>query len=145
MSKSKHGFTLIESLVVLTIVSLLFSTGNMAFKRVIEQQHEKEFWATFDREWKRYEQFANLEGVVTYISFDKAGNKVSFRPLKTFDKENYEVQLPKTLSLFSNQEIKIGSDGYVKPQTIAFNSKINKCTYRMTVQLGWGVYHIKRE
>ncbi|AVL00219.1 prepilin-type N-terminal cleavage/methylation domain-containing protein [Pediococcus inopinatus] len=145
MSKVKRGFTLIESLVVLTVVSLLLSAGTVSFKRVLAKQQEKEFWVTFDREWKKYEQFANLEGVVTYISFDKSRNKVSFRPLKTFDKKSCEVKLPVTLSLFSNREVKIGSDGYVKPQTIAFSSDLDKCTYRMTVQLGWGVYHVKKE
>ncbi|GAB5052738.1 competence type IV pilus minor pilin ComGD [Pediococcus ethanolidurans] len=145
MRQSKSGFTLIETLVVLSIIAFIFTFGHLTFKTVIEQQEEKQFWAKFDDDWKRYEQFANSEGVVTYITFDKSKRKIRFNPLKTFNKENSEISLPKTLSLFSNQEVKIGSDGYVKPQTIAFQSEVNKCTYRLTIQLGWGVYHVNRE
>ncbi|MDV7695155.1 hypothetical protein A7K95_10090 [Pediococcus parvulus] len=145
MCKIKNGFTLVETLVVLTIVTILLSIGHFTLKRVMAQQQEKQFWAKFDDDWKKYEQFANFEGVVTYISFDKTRRKVKFTPLKAFEKENSEIELPKTLSLFTNQEVKIGSNGYVKPQTIGFQSEANKCTYRLRIQLGWGVYHVSKE
>ncbi|WP_412990048.1 competence type IV pilus minor pilin ComGD [Pediococcus siamensis] len=141
----KSGFTLLESLIVLAMVGLLLTSGNLVLKNALSYQREKEFWENFDTEWKKYEQFANFENTVTYISFNKTQEKISFNPLKASNKANYVLKLPPTLHLLSSQEVKIGNNGYVKPQSIGFHSDRDQHTYRITIQLGWGVYHVKKE
>ncbi|GEL16049.1 hypothetical protein PCE01_18510 [Pediococcus cellicola] len=136
---------MVETLVVLGIATLLISTSGLSFKKTIAWQQEQAFWSNFDTEWKQYERFANLDGTITYITFNHKSGTVSFNPLKVFHKDAHSVKIPDSLQLYSDHEVKIGSDGYVKPQTISFHSDRDDSIYRLTIQLGWGVYHVKKE
>lgn len=138
----REGFTMIEMLVTLVIVSsilVLVMVGSQRFSRS-SLQTERAFWESFDGYWKQALYEAQYHGRSTDISLED-GSPVVFR---TAQKEK-TLRMPRSLHPERFEKIAIRSDGTTSPRTVTFKSDIDQCTYRLVIQMGWGVYHVDRE
>lgn len=138
----REGFTMIEMLVTLVIVSsilVLVMVGSQRFSRS-SLQTERAFWESFDGYWKQALYEAQYHGRSTDISLED-GSPVVFR---TAQKEK-TLMMPRSLHPERFEKIAIRSDGTTSPRTVTFKSDIDQRTYRLVIQMGWGVYHVDRE
>ncbi|WP_268869596.1 prepilin-type N-terminal cleavage/methylation domain-containing protein [Liquorilactobacillus vini] len=133
------AFTLIEMLVVLTLItSLLLFTIKPASNLTTVYQ-EKNFWNKLKYTWNQ--EF-------TLISQRKEWGNIKFEKDKiTFYEQNRilaTIKLPKTLYVFSFKQISISETGQVKGTTVLINSTDEKHHYKIVVQVGWGKYYVKQ-
>ncbi|GAX07156.1 hypothetical protein IWT25_02504 [Secundilactobacillus pentosiphilus] len=138
----REAFTMIEMLITLVIVSgilILIMIGSQRFSGP-SLQTERAFWASFDSYWKQALYEAQYRGQKTEITI-QPGSPVIFHTVKN-DKQ---LAMPKSMHPKQSERILIRSNATVSPRTVAFASDIDQRTYRLVIQMGWGVYHVDRQ
>jgi competence protein ComGD len=141
LSHKKDGFTLVENVMVMiiTTIVLLFTLGIFnCIDKTRDSRLEKEFWQQFQRCWDDNLAYAKITKLDTFVVTIK--NKVKFGNFKT----SRSLNIPESISPPKRLDIHINSDGYVSPQTVYWKLKSGG-TYVQTIQLGWGIYHLKKE
>lgn len=140
-SHKKHGFTLVETLVVLIITtSVMFFTLEIV-NSLKQQSHyyvERDFWQQFQRCWDDNLIYARKNKQDTFV--ETVQNRVkfgSFRKMRS-------LTIPSSIIPPKRLDIHINSNGYVAPQTVYWKLRSGG-VYVQTIQLGWGIYHLKKE
>lgn len=141
MNKTKKlaGFTLLETLIVMSLVGCLVILTISPLKRSYSSLEEKIFWRKMERTW--VSQYQNVKQ-------KKQALKIIYYPTKVVFKSDQRVILkyPTTLAVFKIQKIQVNSRGHVKPATVIFKSKVNNCYYYVKFQLGYGgCYRIEQK
>ncbi|WP_429970728.1 prepilin-type N-terminal cleavage/methylation domain-containing protein [Fructilactobacillus sp. Tb1] len=141
LKKTRTGFTLVESLVVLAISSLIVGMLLLCLN-VFPQNSmkEKAFWRLFNEKWNESIQRGKNEGRVTDVRIWK-GQDVEFRFYKNKHLISEYVDIPEGLSANGQHDIFITPTGFTKPQTINWYSKNRHCGIQQKFQLGWGIYY----
>lgn len=142
LKQDREGFTMIEMLITLLIISsllVLIMVGGQRFSRS-SLQTERAFWDSFDSYWKQALYQAQYHGKKTEITI-KEGAPIVFR---TAD-EKQSLTMPRSLHPKQEETLLIRSDATISPRTVTFSSDIDRRTYRLVIQMGWGVYHVDRQ
>lgn len=133
---------MIEMLITLVIVSSVLILIMIGSQRISgpSLQTERAFWASFDSYWKRALYEAQYHGKRTEITIKK-GSSIVFRTAQ----DDKRLLIPKSMHPNQTEKILIRSNATVSPRTVSFASDIDQRTYRLVIQMGWGVYHVDRE
>ncbi|MEJ6400435.1 competence type IV pilus minor pilin ComGD [Nicoliella lavandulae] len=143
MHKSKGGFTVLESLIVLVITSLVIGLGMISINRAtVARVQERIFWQSLKRQWQFNERYAVENKTTVNVTFLK--HQVQFQYPEQPER-NYEFNYPKSVAKSSERDlITIKSNGYISPKTIYWTVN-NGQIIKQTFQLGWGIYRIKAQ
>ncbi|WP_057828802.1 type II secretion system protein [Liquorilactobacillus cacaonum] len=138
--RSKEGFTLIEVMAVLGIVTFSLVLSIQLVKNRYDEINEGIFWKKFDQSWMHLVTNvpkSNQIGTTTFYN-----DKVIFTIPKSEKKTLY---YPAGLHLFQYKIIKISTSGRVRGDTVVFTSDVTNLKYIISFQLAWGDYRIKKE
>ncbi|MBS1007528.1 type II secretion system protein [Leuconostoc suionicum] len=128
MKHANSGFTLIESAVTLTIVSLLFFVGvqTSAHPKTDTQQ----WLATFQTYWQNARLTAQHEQKTVEVIFDE--KEVRFN--------NQVLVYPAGIKKDTRQKINVLTTGYVAPTTVTLTGEQ---TIKLIFSLGGGEYRVE--
>ena len=143
MWNKKRAFTLVETMVVLVIFSSSLLIGLFNIKKSHSYQNEAYFFKQFDESWQYCKYLSNFKRCYTTIKFHKAENNISFDSNGRYFRWKKVLRLPADLKPFYDYSVIMDIDGYTKPQTIYFTQN-NKNKYKLSVQLGWGIYELTK-
>lgn len=135
--RNEKGFTLIETILVLSIVMVITSSIIYVTSSKIEEVEEKRFFRQFHLDMQRMQSIAIGEYKYTYINFVKNGSKYE---AKSSNAPLFEYELPKhmRLSIYSNLSgIAFHPNGTVS-QFGTFLFETEKGTKTVTVYIGTG-------
>lgn len=137
----RGGFTLLETLVVLAIVTMLFCLITPFASRSQQKAAEQQFWSDLRIQWQAAQTRAKVDHQITFIEPQDQSKMIQF---SWVDREYHHatVKIPSTLVLDHFPSIKMLETGFVSPQTARFHSTLNHHKYEMRIQLGWGGYHV---
>ncbi|EKK20934.1 hypothetical protein B808_1248 [Fructilactobacillus florum 8D] len=141
LKNKRKGFTLLESLVVISITSLILLTllwGTRVFNRQINS--EPRFWQSFAVAWNQTLVTAKIQQTPAWVTL-APHQAVCFETYLHQRLIKHEVRVPTGLSVTSWHEIKISKNGTVSPQTITWRSEASRRWILQKIQLGWGCYH----
>ncbi|MGO0154794.1 prepilin-type N-terminal cleavage/methylation domain-containing protein [Leuconostoc mesenteroides] len=128
MKHVNSGFTLIESTLTLTIVSLLLFIGTQTFTQ--PKIDNQQWLATFQTCWQNARLTAQHEQKTVAIIFDK--EEVRF---------NDQVLIyPKGIKKDTRQRINVLATGYVAPTTVTLTGEQ---TIKLIFSLGGGEYRVE--
>ncbi|QEA59425.1 type II secretion system protein [Leuconostoc koreense] len=128
MKHVNSGFTLIESTLTLTIVSLLLLIGTQTFTQ--PKIDNQQWLATFQTYWQNARLTAQHEQKAVEIIFDK--EEVRF---------NDQVLIyPKGIKKDTRQKINVLATGYVAPTTVTLTGEQ---TIKLIFSLGGGEYRVE--
>ena len=140
ITKKNRAFTLIETSLVLLIVSVTLLLGVFPVKKTMAKNQEKMF----------YQSFRNDVTYITSVAI-KANRPswITFKPSKTqqaiFTCGHIEkrLPLPKTVVLDENYTVDcyVSNKGSVPPITIRYHSLLTHHNYRLVFQLGFGAQY----
>jgi prepilin-type N-terminal cleavage/methylation domain-containing protein len=140
----KSAFTLFEMLIVLLITSITIMIGYAGFKNAQSANNEKTFFKRFDMNWKDMQRLTAYDGYKATVTFYKKGHEVIFLCYKSGSKVAKYLEMPDDLEPVTDRTINIGKNGLVKPISVVLASH-GKNKYKLSAQLGWGVYEITRK
>ncbi|MGX4592741.1 prepilin-type N-terminal cleavage/methylation domain-containing protein [Leuconostoc sp. JNUCC 76] len=128
MKHANSGFTLIESAVTLTIVSLLLFVGaqTSAYPKTDTQQ----WLATFQTYWQNARLTAQHEQKTVEVIFDK--KEVKFN--------NQVLVYPAGIKKDTRQKINVLATGYVAPTTVTLTGEQS---IKLIFSLGGGEYRVE--
>lgn len=140
----RTGFTLLETLLVLLITSFVVAVlifGVNCFRNY--SNNENRFFSTLGEAWNATILMTKEKQLETNVYF-YPHDAVIFVSQGKDQKVVRRIKEPNSLSVVSYHDVKIGKDGYVKPQTIKWYSEKNKQMIYQKIQLGWGIYHLEK-
>ncbi|WP_225349639.1 type II secretion system protein [Paucilactobacillus wasatchensis] len=145
MIKQK-GFTLLETLIVLGLISLTFSFGTLQLRQIRDASNERHFWQALQQEWQVSQTRAQGDNNGTDIVYLAGPQIIRFKWRAADYTTHYnDVAIPVTIKVVSFAPLKMLANGYVKAQTQKFRSMLTNQTYDMKVQLAWGGYYVAVE
>lgn len=137
INKFRYAFTLIESLITLTIVCIVLLLPTIDYRQQLELQQEKLALLAFQSNWHNWINDSFLYHEVRIISVNQQTHCLKFIDPND-PPRSYEQHLPRQLDCrLSRNFIRIKS-GEVTPQTIIFVSAATNQEYRFKVQMQWG-------
>lgn len=136
----KKAFTTIEMVIVLGIVALLLAFTMPNFTHSRQLMMEEQFWRSMRQQWRTAQIAAQLHHQATNVDYDKEAQQITF----STGRHHTEVVVPGTLTVRRFNAIEMHEDGYVRPQTMVFDSRLNDCRYLMKIQLAWGGYRLEK-
>lgn len=136
----KTGFTVLETVIVLGIVTVLVIFSVPGISQCRAYNEEQLFWSELRQNWRTAQLRARNERQVTQVEYEQSSNQIVF----VADQKRDAVQLPGTLKVIRFEPFQMHANGYVKPQTQEFKSSLTECRYLMRIQLAWGGYHVER-
>ena len=128
MRHVNSGFTLIESAVTLTIVSLLLFVGAQTSAR--PKIDTQQWLATFQTYWQNARLTAQHEQKTVEVIFDK--KEVRFN--------NQVLVYPSGIKKDTQQRINVLTTGYVAPTTVTLTGEQ---TIKLIFSLGGGEYRVE--
>lgn len=135
--KNSAGFTLIETVVVLSITLLIVGFGMLKFHASRQIQTERTFISATLALVERAKSQATRREVMVIISFDR--RFVWYREgAKT---PVAKIGIPQTLRLIQGRRIILAGSRMVTPTSLVFVST-RRIEYTLKPQLGWGVIHV---
>lgn len=136
----KKAFTTIEVVIVLGIIALLLTFTMPNFVHSRQLMMEEQFWRSMRQQWRTAQIAAQLHHQATNVDYDKETQQIIF----STGGHHTEVVVPGTLIVRHFNTIEMHEDGYVRPQTMMFDSQLNDQRYLMKVQLAWGGYRLEK-
>jgi competence protein ComGD len=128
MKHANSGFTLIESAVTLTIVSLLLFVGAQTSAR--PKIDTQQWLATFQTYWQNARLTAQHEQKTVEVIFDE--KEVRFN--------NQVLVYPAGIKKDTRQKINVLTTGYVAPTTVTLTGEQ---TIKLIFSLGGGEYRVE--
>lgn len=136
----KNGFTIVESLLVLALVALSLGLGtfiqNSFQTKSVNQVY---FWRQFRSRFDLLESASKKNRIPAMITFP-THKKVVF----SLRRDNWALRVPKDLEVRQLATIRINKGGTIRPQTIDWFDKYHHQNIKQIFELGWGVYHLKK-
>lgn len=134
----RAGFTLLESMLVLLLITISFTISWPHFTHNWDQFRQDQFFRRLKSEWQLAQSNAKDHHEATQISF--LNDRIHF------DNEHYHhcLNLPKNLKVRDHTDLTMHADGYVRPCTWEFCSELDHHVYYMRVQMAWGGYRIEK-
>lgn len=141
----KKGFTLLETSIVLLITSSILIVGYVNIRTSRDNINEKVFLKRFDMNWKNMYRLTTYDGYKGSIDFDENTQEIIFLCQRYRKKWVKHLKVPP--SLYTRDKVfNIGRNGVTAPgKVIICDANQKKPKYDLTVQMGWGVYEIKRK
>lgn len=145
MTKTK-GFTLLETLIVLGMVSLMFGFGMMQIKQVNAASQERHFWQSLRQNWQASQVRARGNNKGTDINYlpSRRVIRFSWTDQRIIPRHN-DVIIPQTIQIVSFAKLRMLPNGYVKARTQKFYSDLTNQNYDMKIQLAWGGFYVETE
>ncbi|MFK5676013.1 MULTISPECIES: prepilin-type N-terminal cleavage/methylation domain-containing protein [unclassified Ligilactobacillus] len=132
--RSKPGFTLIETTIVLLIVTILAGMVTVGpGKRWQAAWQERWFFKRFNAIWIETVTNPRLLQTNKTVVFTK--NQVRFI---VDQHECHVIAVPASLHLLRYQVVKVAPSGSVTPVTVCYQSPSNRCNKVLVFQLGYG-------
>mgnify|MGYP003600983092 CR=1 FL=1 len=144
MKKEVEAFTLLESLVVLAIITMLFLLVVPTANRSKQASAERQFWSDLHVHWQAAQARAKVAHQSTSVVYEPDSHRFEFSWLAS-RRQTETVAVPSTLVVDFYPRIQILANGYVRPQTLRLHSTLTKQQYQIRVQLGWGGYHVVKK
>ncbi|BAP86013.1 hypothetical protein LOOC260_115030 [Paucilactobacillus hokkaidonensis JCM 18461] len=143
MTKNK-GFTLLETLIVLGLVSLMFGFGALKLQPVNAASQERHFWQGLQQNWQASQTRAQGDNKGTEINYMPTANQIRFKWRdKKYNTHYSDVVVPSTIQVVSFAPLKMLANGYVKAGTQKFHSTLTNKNYVMKIQLAWGGFYVE--
>lgn len=116
----QSGFTLMESLVYLTIVSVIVGMGVVSYPEIIASQHKAQTKAQFEADLIRSKNLAlRMGGRAVYVAngdgsaYTVGYDLVSYSGTPTYDVAVYTTVLPSSVRLTASGSVVFGPNGLV--------------------------------
>lgn len=138
----QSAFTLLESVIVLGLVSVMVAFGAINLRESTENNRERYFWQQMKENWQEAQVRSENNNTQTTIDKYPDGIRFHWMDLKKGPQDNY-IKIPTTLSVKSFPTVIVRPNGYAKANSEIFYSKKHNKTYFMRVQLGWGGYDLE--
>lgn len=143
MLETKKAFTLIESVIVLSLTVLIISLPSWTLKRQLQKTQEVYFYQEFVNQWRYARQLSVIKAHKIKLNYLSQSQKIVFNDLTS--RNRWTLELPKSVKLVSNaadfNRIKFIPNMSIQPQTIRFNSTITHQEKTYKVQMMWGIIH----
>lgn len=145
----RPGFTLIEVLTALVVVTAVMLLGITVGQRWVQSEREAAFMRRLETEWNSTVSKSETSGGQRLYKMDimaentthEANNVVIYRN----DVPVYKFALPTTIKRASVAEISTASSGFfTAPQSHYLNSELGS-RYELTFEMGWGRLIIKKD
>lgn len=138
LKSRRSGFTLVESVIVLTIFCILILATNLGVKDYQSKIAERQSMQQFKNLFKNTLNEAFLSGKDYNIVISSNSNSVVFK-----SNENNvffaRLKFPNTIKYFKNEStIQVRRAGLIRPQTIKFYSNLTNHNYIYVIQMNWG-------
>lgn len=137
----QNGFTALETIIVLGIVTLVIGITISLPIKSRQRMAEEHFWSSLRQEWRQAQVRALTKHQVTWISYNQNTNAIDFRWVAGKD----YVSLPSTLKVKWFERFMITDTGYTRARTECFQSDIDQQLYLLKIQLAWGGYRIEKQ
>ncbi|MDC4186713.1 hypothetical protein MK904_11495 [Loigolactobacillus coryniformis] len=134
----RPAFTLLESIVVLSLVVGFALIPVTQFGPIKQQHAEQLFLSHFDQEWRYLQAYALLRGERVQIHVQR--QQVVFR---IFSGQDWATQKILAMPLGMHADghaILIDPSGHIGPTTINFKSEYFHRVTSIKPQMGWGTY-----
>lgn len=138
--KSKEGFTLLESLLVLLCIGVFFTVPLIAIKNWQEKAEIEHFFTQLERNIQKTHQSAIVDGKTTAITQSKKKKRLVFEYFYHWEKYPVEFPMLDSLELMSDELIEFsGVTGNIKEiNGIKIRDTVNKRIVTYSFQLGSG-------
>lgn len=130
MKLTNSGFTLVESLITLLIVSLCLVIGAQPPKTV--GKNTDQWLATFKTRWQNARLTAQSQGRSVTVIFDRSEMLI----------DGEHISYPKNYSKCVRQQISVLPTGYVAPITITLDGSPN---IKIIFSLGGGEFRVSKK
>lgn len=137
----RPGFTLIEMTISLMIISLIMIITVPKATTAYDEWKTRKFWNSLRQEWQLSQVRAQVQQVPTEIYYQSKNRRLVFYS----ELQNHYVSLPDNIICYNVNEIKMHSNGYVKPTTWGFIDKQKKEEIKMKIQMGGGGYRLEKK
>ena len=131
-NKKIKGFTLVEMITVLIIVSLTMIIGLSISPQVKNKFLEEQFLQNFEEKLNANVIYGKEQNKISYISFQR--QKVI---IKTGSKSDI-LYYPTTLRCYHEGDVKITASGITMPKTLILTFLQSKRNYAFIFQLSYG-------
>lgn len=102
---------------------------------------KKYFLEDFEMSWKDTQRLTAYDGYKATVTFQKNLHEVIFLCYRNGHKISKHLELPEGLEPVYDRTINIGKNGTVTPINVMLESN-GKIKYKLSAQMGWGVYEI---
>lgn len=140
-----RGFTLVETLLVLALVTLIISFSFPSLYRSRQNVAEREFWSGLRQQWQAAQVRAKTKQLATAVTYDSDEHQIEFSWIEGSELIKRRLTVPDTLLVRKFENFRMHENGYTKPRTEEFYSSLHHRTYYMRIQLAWGGYRIEEE
>lgn len=145
MTKNR-GFTLLETLIVLGLVSLIFGFGAIQLDQAHAASQERHFWQNLQQNWQASQVRARGINKGTEITYLPSQHVIRFNWTdQHISPQHRDVTIPQSIQVVSFAKLQMLSNGYVKARTQKFRSNLTNQNYDMKIQLAWGGFYVEIE
>ena len=146
LNKFKNGFTLVETIVAMTVTILILGIGLMVNtfiqkKRVLA---EKQFFETLQAAVNESSLSAKINHTPLQIDFEKRG-EVIVQTNVACKITTRKIPIPKTIRLAGHHQVLIATSGFISPQTIRWYGSGGQLKYLQKFQLGWSGFNLEKQ
>ncbi|WP_042223465.1 competence type IV pilus minor pilin ComGD [Oceanobacillus manasiensis] len=135
------GFTLIEMLVVLSMLGIMISLALPLQFKLLKEQEEIQFFSMLESDVMYIQQRSTLSADMNRITFNEESYRI------TSDEQPSIIRIyPEGLTINTRNErnITFNNNGNIKnPRTLYVNSSLN--TYRMVFPFGKGRFYLEKQ
>lgn len=146
MRRKSRGFTLLEAVITLGILSsLLVLTVNRLPTRQHQRNAETLFWQHFDTLWKRNVLIASTSGQRRDVVFSATNNDVQFSQHVQLGQSVpvTRLTLPPTLHVLTDKKIIIYRNGHPQLAKVLLSSTLDpQHQLKFNALMGWGAYQV---
>jgi prepilin-type N-terminal cleavage/methylation domain-containing protein len=135
----RRGFTLIEVLAALVIVTAIMLLSMTVGRRWVQEQRELAFFRRVETEWNS----AVVDAVSKHVGYRFQFTSATSTPPNSITiardgVEIYNLDVPQTLDVGGDLQINVGFDeAFTKPMTKKVQSALGG-SYVLAFELGWG-------
>ncbi|MGR3741433.1 type II secretion system protein [Companilactobacillus sp. DQM5] len=131
---NRNGFTLIETTVALFILTLIFAIPMNSYSKFNNNLSKSTFISEFKSNWNYSLVNSKINQATILVHLNKTTQDITFK--NSIWKK--KIIVPKNFYLESSGTVKIGSDGTVRPFTMAIRDLDTNKLLKFKVQMDWG-------